>query len=104
MHFEIVIAKNKKGITSLKLLYKKLYMENADIELSDIIIDNKDNILIDCVKIILKSKDSMRDSLEIIKLPFKYLNRFYIESVNDCEEIIIKNKKEDEPNPVKMVF
>lgn len=104
MSFQVIIAKNDKGRIRLKMLYIKLYFSSEpDIDFAKVEEDKLDPVLIECVKSLLKNKESFRGSLEIMEVPAQYIERFSIEEKDGVDCIIIKDKKDDEPE-IKEVF
>ena len=101
MSFEFLLAKNDKGIQRLRLLYLKLYFsDEITPDLNEVKEDRQDLILIECIKNIMKIRETFRNSIEVWRIPNEYKERISIGTKNKFEHIIIASKTPNEPDPI----
>ena len=100
MSFEIILVKDRKGLLRLRQLHIKLYFSTeSNLGSNDVKEDRRDPILLECMKSLLKNKESFRNSFEIWEVPLKYLERTSIDSKFSAEYLVIKDKKEGDSEP-----
>jgi len=100
MSFETIIAKDERGLLRLKQLYIKLYFSTEHkLRPDDVKVNRNDPILVECVKSLLKNRESFRNSFELWSVPAEYMDRISIGTKDVFEHLIIQDKKDGDPEP-----